>query len=367
MTATAGQRRRRRLAAGTSLLSLAAGCGSSQLADVADLAAEPPLPYSVLVTGGAFVEPAAAAGVAAPLQRTFPPLQPLEEVFPLQAVADVLRDGRVFVRVEPDAGAAERRASLARCADAIPMHEGELQAMLAAARRDGHDFLLVIERVRDDVIEARGVNGQWPITASVWLLIGLGMLIPDHTYESRAELHVALRDVQTGRPLYRSVLSGGAVDLSLLERTDALGVVTSILVPPFLVGDDQRVVADTVRRIASLSLLGSLARQLKSRDSESRIASALPVALSVAVDDRGLWVEVEGEDTLSAARLAVDSRAVDRGAAEFEQSLLASARESDGRWRYRGRLSPVPRGRFLQVLVQTVSGRVASTTVALRR
>src|SRR5690606_15567341 len=134
-------------------------------------------------------------------------------------------------------------------------------------------------------VEKLGINGQWPITAAVWLMLGLGLVIPDHSFESRANLRVSLHEAQTGTVVHDTVLSGGAVDLSLVERTDFLGLVTSILVPPFWVGDDDRRVENNVRDTATRRLLESTARQLKSVEVSERIDERMPA--QVAITARG--------------------------------------------------------------------------------
>ena len=360
-------------AAGTPLLLTAlalaalalAGCRSGGLADLSGIAAEPALPYSVLVTGGAFAE-FEPDGEVAHLRRTYRPTAALDEAIPLGTVVQVLRQGRVFVRIAGDDSDPALRAKIAAQIGPAPVHEAELQAFLERARRGGHDFLLVVERLEDGPVELRGVNGQWPITAAVWLMIGLGMVIPDHTYESKAQLHVALRDVQSGRTLYSDQFGSGLIDLSLIERTDFLGLVESIVVPPFLVGDDDEAVEAIIRDTASARLLVSMARDLKAPPFRSKLLQQLPARVVVVLDGDAIDVEVLDADSLSSVRVQVDATPMRGPRLEtFGRALLDSAEERGGRWSYRARFPRPATGSHVQVLVQTVTGRVASATVSL--
>ncbi len=348
-------------------LGAVAGCRSAGPADLADLAAQPPLPYSVLVSGGAFVDSASVSDPAPWLARTYRPQGEGDEVLSLEELIGVLRRGRVFVQADQHRAGRAVRQRLAALAGPVPLRDSELQAVLEQARRAGYDLLLVVERLRDGPVEARGVNGQWPITLSVWLLIGLGMVIPDHTYESRAQLHVTLREVQTGRQLYSGLADGGAVDLALVERTDWLGLLQSVVVPPFWVGDDPAAVEAEVRAAASSRLLESMARELKSADVQTRVEQQLPAQVRLSLADGGVTVVVDSRERLAAVRLRRDSVPQDDpGAAAFERQLLASEVEDAAVYRYRASL-PRPAGtRFLQVLVQTVTAQAASATLSMQ-
>lgn len=349
------------------LVLLTVGCRSGGLSGLSDLAQEPPLPYSVLVTGGAFIEPGPGPEAEEPMERTYRPTGELSEAFSLATVASALSQGRVFVRIQEDTESShELRARLAGQQGPVPTdrsqpQNAELNDFLQRARGEGYDFLLVLERVQDGPVEFRGINGQWPLTLAVWILVGLGALIPDHTYESQAALHVELRDVQSGRKLYDHVLRGGSVNLPLLERTDFWGVLSSIIVPPFWVGDDAAGVEATIRGIASAQLIVSLARQLKSVDVATQISSQMPATFDVQWDGNGLRVEIRAREALSVVRMRLDQ--VAREFESFEANLLASRQREGGELIYRASLPRNLEGRSLQLLVQTVTGRVASTTI----
>ena len=348
------------------LLSLAAACSTSAGPDLTNLADGEPLSYSVLVTGGAFIEPGPASESAQPLRRTYRPGGPESEAFELAAVVDVLRRGRVFVRVEADRGSVEERRGTAGLGGGDQAGAAPSRAFLEAARRGGYDFLLVVEGLQDRPIEFRGVNGQWPVTLAVWLLAGLGLVIGDHTYESEATLSIALRDVQTGRSVYSQVLSGGPVDLSLIDRSDFLGLLQSIVVPPFWVGNDDNAVEEEVRTVSTRRLLVSLARQLKSAGVQAQVNRELPAVLQVRRAGDRLQVEIDSAESLSFARVRLGTRSQRSAEIEaFERELMLSVTESGDRYLYRASL-PVPGDQpTLQLLVQTVAGRVASTTVLL--
>jgi hypothetical protein len=355
-----------RRAAGVCGALLLAGCSSTALSDLPDLAGRPPFPYSVFVTGGAFVRSTVDAQ-APPLARTYRG-DAAAEAFPLALVADVLERGRVYVRTQLDERPSAVRARTASFGEAGAGEAADAggREFLDAVRDAGHDFLLVVEELRDGPVEQQGINGQWPVTAATWLMVGLGMLIPDHTYESRAALRVSLREVQTGRTVYEQVLSGGPVDLALLDRTGVLGLVTSIVVPPFWVADDPAKVEAHVREISTRRLLESLARQMKSVDARERVRVSVPVGIEVVPVRGGVRVRVDSSEALSFVRLRRDGDGVPAAAASaFEAELLASARAHDAWLRAEADLPLAGHGRLLQVLVQTVAGRVASVTVEL--
>ncbi|MEM7203697.1 MAG: hypothetical protein AAF628_25760 [Planctomycetota bacterium] len=346
-----------------------ASCRSTSVGDLRDLAAEPPLPYSVLVTGGAFLEFAVGAAEPPPLGRTYRPEEGLAEAVSLEQVRDVLATANVFVQAAGHEVGSPLRQAMADLEGPVGADDTELQRLLSSARSAGHDLLVVVEGLRDAPIVRRGVNGQWPITASVWLLMGLGMLIPDHTYESGAELDLAVRDVYSGRELYTGFIRPGEVDLALIDRTDVWGLISSIIVPPFWVGDDVGAVETKVRDTTTGRLLVSVARSLKSRDVRRQIEAQLPAVLSFTTDGEDALVEVDAAESLSAVRVRSDGTVLDTTAAEnFMRELLGSEQQETTRrrWAYRGRLPLAEVGSRLQVSVQTVFGRAASATVLLR-
>ncbi|MFO0279432.1 MAG: hypothetical protein ACK533_19375, partial [Planctomycetota bacterium] len=215
------------------------GACATPTADVRDFAGQPPLDCAVLVVGGAFVsggaEPGgtfvAAAGTdAAPrgaaeqgaVARDEAPPDDAPAALPIEDIVGALAKGSVFQRVvlEPDAA---RRAAIGRRLRAGAVDD-EVFAYLQQARRDGHDYVLVVERLQDGPIEGQGTNGRWPVTFATWILLGVGMFIPDRTFESRATLRVTLRDLESGRTLHDPLLFAGPVDLSLVERTDLVGL-----------------------------------------------------------------------------------------------------------------------------------------------
>jgi hypothetical protein len=322
----------------------------------------------VLVTGGAFVEPGPDPDDEAPLRRTYRPTPDLYEAFPLELVLEALSAARVFSRAEPDAAAPPRRARIAGHDQALLASSAELRELLAQARDAGHDFLLVLERVEDGRVEYRGINGQWPITLAAWLLIGLGALIPDHTYESHASLQATLRDVESGGSVMQLRSSGGVLDLPLLQRSDFLGFLTSLIVPPFWVGDDDEKVEAIVREIVTGQLAASMARQLKSTATRTSLQGLLAATPALVAEARGWRIAVQAQESLSLVRLrADDAPVVGPEFDAFERELLASGRPHEGGLglRYEALYARPPAARRVQVLLQTVSGRVASSTIVL--
>jgi hypothetical protein len=330
-----------------------------------ELASTPPLPCSVLVTGGAFVVPPRAGTPPSRRPRTF--ATDGAEVFELEAVGDALGRARACVRVAVDRRAATARRTIAAADWLLPAQRTSLDDLLQEARTAGHDCLLVVERIDDGPVEAHGVNGQWPITLTTWLLVGLGALIPDHVYEPRVSLRAALRDVQDGQLLQELVIGPGSVDLSLLQRTGAWGWVQSIVVPPFWVGDDDARVVERVRDVAVHRLIVGVAQRLKSVDVADRLSRSSPAQVEVRRAGNDLTLALEAREAVSFVRLRLDEQACDGDAfAEFHRRLLGS-RSGDGtRLLYRAPLPPLRAGTRLQVLVQTVTGRVGSTTLDLR-
>ena len=347
-------------------LLLLGACRSTTLSELSRLAETPPLPYSVLVSGGAFVSGETLPPDAPVLARTWATVPDGMECFPLQTVGDALRQGRVFERVAIDPGAPALRQRATGQPEVFPVDDQELQQLLRTARVEGHDLLLVVDRLRDGPIEEQGVNGQWPLTTAAWLLVALGMFVSDHTYESRALLRLSLRDLQTGHVVYEVPVTGGAVDLSLWERGSFLGLATSILIPPFLVGDHAENVAHEVREIFGRRLLVSVARQLKSFELQQLLKERTPAVCALRRDGNATLLQIEAKEVLGLVRLRLDDQPV--GSEEvraFEGQLLGSLRQDAGSFHYVAPLPALHGGSRLQVLLQTVTGRTTSVTLAL--
>lgn len=337
-------------------LALGASCQSPS-SELTGLADRPPLDYSVLVTGGAFLQAMPQATGA-----TFgaPTGVGANEAVAIGEILSTLERGVVFRRIAVDDDE-HRRVVLDqfRARQAAP----ELQAFLERARDQGYDLLLVVEQIQDSPIEKQGINGRWPVTLLTWLLLGIGVFIPDHTFESSATLRVTVRDLQTGAALVDSLSSAGPVDLSLVERSDVWGVLMSIVVPPFWVGDEDARTAAAVRRFSERRLLLSLARELKSEPTRQRLRERLAAAITALP---GKVLAVESGESLAAVRL----RRLDGGApipdaavADFERRLVASRQPAERGFRYEAPLPAEVGDGLLQVLVVTLRGSVASATV----
>ena len=331
-------------------LLLAAACSS--VGAVPDAATQPPLDAAVLVTGG-FA--AATEGQPGDDEPTFGKDMPTD----LQPVVDALQSAQVFRRIGLDPGAATRGT-------AVPWQQPgpERERFLQQARDDGYDWLLVVEGLRDGPIESQGINGRWPIPPGTWFLVGPGFLIPDHGFESSAILRVSVRDLESGRVLHESLVNAGPVELSLVERSSALGLFTSILVPPFWVGDDEAKVQRSVRGITLQRLLQFVARELKSPTARQRLRDGSVAAIELVPDAGGPRLRVASRQALAVVRLrqeGVDSR--DPGRLAFEQALLGSMTVQGGQYRYEAVLPASPAG-LLQVVVATIEGEVVSATFA---
>ena len=147
---------------------LCAGCQSPR-AELSGIAAQPPLDYAVLVTGGAFLTGGEGVG------DTFDAAARDGEVVPIDEVLDVLQAGLVFQHAKVDPDAVHRRAVLQQLRS--PTAEPVLLDYLQQARDQGYDFLVVVEQLQNGGIEKQGINGRWPVTLATWLLLGVGMFI----------------------------------------------------------------------------------------------------------------------------------------------------------------------------------------------
>jgi hypothetical protein len=358
------------------------GACATPTADVRDFAGQPPLDCAVLVVGGAFVtggaEPGGTFVAAAPrsdaaeqeavgqdaVARDETPPDDGPAALPIEDIVGALAKGTVFQRVvlEPDAA---RRAAIGRRLR-VGAVDDEVFAYLQQARRDGHDYVLVVERLQDGPIEGQGTNGRWPVTFATWILLGVGMFIPDRTFESRATLRVTLRDLESGRTLHDPLLFAGPIELSLVERTDLVGLLTSIVVPPFFVGDDESAVRAAVRATTERRLLSSLVRELKSGALRQRLRERAPAEITVATAADGFHVVVRAAESLGSVRLRGDG-VLTAAAAAWERDLLAAVRQDGRGFRYEATLPLALAGNRVQVLAATLRGDVASATFALER
>lgn len=334
---------------------ISTGCVSpqSELQGIAEL---PPVDAAVLVTGGAFLR-------ASPGERTFAATAPGAEgeALAIGEVYELLQRARVFQRValDDDPGRRERLREMLASRQA----GDELATTLARAREQGFDLLLVVEELQDGPIDRFGTNARWPVTLVTWVLLGVGAFIPDRTFESRATLRVTVRDLQTGYVLHDPLLTAGPVDLALTERTDLLGLLSSIVVPPFLVGDDPAAVTTAVRSTTERRLLLSLARDLKSESVRQRLRARAPASIQLERRGARAFVVVDSPDGLGLARLRC-AGLPEAEAERFAGELLASRRGDGGRFRYEAPLPAVAGGELVQVAVATVVGGVASATFA---
>ncbi len=361
---------RHRLAALLTLeLALLGGAAcTSPRSDLSSLAERPAVPASVLLTGGAFLDPPSVQGMEPgdPLARTFGELSSEAEAMSLEEVASAMVEARVFVRLEVDSSDASgsHRRSLAGRRGNLPLQESEIAELLVRAREGGHDYVLILHRLQDGPVEEFGINDRWPLTLTTWLLVGLGFLVPDHTFGSGATLRCALFEVYTGREVHRSVGSPGTVDLSLLDRTDGWGLLSSILIPPFWVGNDEVRVAEEVRVAARRRLVTALARDLKSEGCRQDLGERSPASFAIRPLEAGrVAIEIRARSGIRLVAVRADGRPIEDATQRlFESQLLASERMEAGSFVYEGELPREVGGRLLQFLAQSVSGDAASAT-----
>lgn len=355
-----------------SLVACLAACQSAgEPGGIADL---PPLDCAVLVTGGAFLQPGgrgatftsghdvSGEGRAVGEAELAEDPSAAAEAIPIERFVDELRRHRVFHRVALDGDAGHRRRVRAHLQGGAA--EDSVQQFLQRAREEGFDLLLVIEELQDGPIDEQGTNGRWPITFATWILLGFGALIPDRTFESRATLRVTLRELQSGRVLHDPLLAAGPVELALFERSDLLGLLLSIVVPPFWVADDQEMVAAAVRATTQQRLLLSLARDLKSESVRQRLRERGAARIVLVEDGAAPIVRADSAESLSLVRLRGRRDLPPEAAAAFERELLASRRWDGERFHYEAVLPEAARTGRIQVLLGTIRGSVASATFA---
>lgn len=342
------------------LLLFTAGCQSAG-GELSLLPQQPPLDYAVMVTGGALLGAQPGVGQVNTFQVVTPTsAAEATEPLALDMLQQTLRENRVFQRTELEPDRSWRHDMLARLRGGNV--DPQVQAYLESLRDRGFDLLLVVEQLQDGPVESLGVNGRWPITLATWFLLGVGVLIPDHTFESRATLRITLRDLQTGRVLHDPLLGGGPIDLSMIERSDFVGLLMSILVPPFWVGDDQEGVRTAIRDVTAQRLLQRLARELKSDLVRQRLRERAVAAIDLGVADGSLRLRIDATADLVSVRVRIDGEPLAAGpTAELQRSLLASRRRDGDRFHYEASMA-APSAAAVQVLVATIGGDIASAT-----
>ena len=113
--------------------------------------------------------------------------------------------------------------------------------------------------------------------------------------------------------------------------------------------------------------LVGLAQRLKSVDVADRLARSQPASVTLRRAGAGLAIEVVAQETISFLRLRVDDRVLEGPDFDrFHRAFLASRATTDVALSYGAELPVVPRGLRLQVLVQTMTGRVGSVSMDLR-
>jgi len=348
----------------TLVLVLAGACASADIPSESALAALPPLPYRISINGGAFLPESDRKMPAEPpvtghrliAAKTYP--EGVAEPIELERIISVLRRTRLATAVVVPAGvSAADREKLAL----NPTGDG-FETARRQAEAAGADLMLVIEGMRDAPVVEHGRTDQWPISTAAWLIIGLGMFVPDHRYESTAELVASVWDVHSGARLRRIPISPKTVDLALVDRSDFWGIVLSIIVPPTLLWNDDDNVVHEVRAVTDRSLLLGLVERLKSREVMQDLSKGLHLT---ARPDGGVLVRVETQQELRSVEVEIDG-ARWSGTDKFAASLLATQRKQpSNRNEYRWVIPPVD-GRELRVIVETLAGQVISSTVGLK-
>ncbi len=344
-------------------------CQSTANTDFSELAKRPALPYAVHVTGGAFLSGVETVA-GSPLSSTFAGEgdEPAMEALGLAEMVDALRSARVFSHIDEDRSGQDFRHQLSALGAAMDLNDPAMRDYLSSVRASGADYLLVVQGLQDAPVVDRGINDRWPATLALWLLVGLGAIIPDHSYETTATLEIALREVQTGQliPGTRQVLSGGPLELSLVSRGSSWWWLKMILIPPFWIGSDEAEVARKMREDTSRRLMFSMARVLKDATLEQALRDHEAAQAVCIRSENGLLVQVSAKESLSFLRLRLDSAPLAGPLFDaFERDLIASESLSGEGFLYSAEWAGAPASGRLQIRAQTVGGRVASTTIEL--
>jgi len=358
------------------LVPLFSSCVGTGAPDAARLARLPPLPFRIALCGGALLSPdqrskpqkmADVEDDTILALRTYAGVNPEPIAFrDLSSLLERGRLGTVLLPIDAKRPNLREKAAL-ESADSAAAIE-----LRRKAEARGADLLLVVHGIRDAPVIQHGVNSQWPISSIAWLLVGLGMFIPDHRFESQAHLLASIRDAHSGAVLYDNlVISAGAMDLALVERTDWLGIVESLIVPPPLVGNDPESVVETVREESNIRMLLQLLALLKTPETLERIRAAQPFRLVLEEEAPGrVLVRVRSQQEIQAVTIEVGSERHplprQRRDAFLVPFLSSGRRSSPGEaWIYRGTLDSLAIGSEVRVLISTVAGERVSSTLRL--
>ncbi|MEE2888433.1 MAG: hypothetical protein VX951_13465 [Planctomycetota bacterium] len=339
-----------------------ASCTFTDVEGLQSLREKPALPYSVLITGGGFVQVPVSPDAAGLMSRTFKTSDSRLEAFDLEQLRRTLDSGNVFVANKADSGPVADRLKVS---GGPFLNDEALQSVLARARAGGHDFLLVVERIQDGPVELREINDRWPFTLAAWLF-GMGALIPDHTYESEARLQVSLRDAYSGRRVsaQQIIIEPGPIDLNMFERCGLLGFVQSVLWPPFFTSTDPDSIVESMELESASRMLISLVRRLKSAEVREQLYRSGTIMISARAVGGGWQISVDTQEPISAVALRFDGRELQSDATRgFEQALLSSGKEDGDQWEYRAVYSGKHGKGVLQFAVQTEAAKVRSMTI----
>ncbi|MFQ5503957.1 MAG: hypothetical protein ACE5F1_04065 [Planctomycetota bacterium] len=353
-------------------------CAGTAVPDLERLALLPPLPHRVVLSGGAILDveqrDAPGEGVGSPSvlsDKTYP--KGIAEPISFARLEDVLRRARVASRliVFRDMKPPAREAVAISAAKDQQDQKAAFERMRNRAEEDDADLLLVIEGLRDAPVVDLGRNGQWPVSSIAWLLVGLGMFIPDHRFESSVALSASLWDVHSGSRIARVRVSPGSVDLSLLERTDFLGILESIIIPPTLVGSSSEEVVEHVRHESDRRLLLGLAARLKAPEMRQRLLNNLSGLALTELQNHRVLVQTESPQEVQSIAVQIDGATWEDSRVDvFRKSFFASERRLSRRdflLDYRAQIVVPEHVSEFRVILQTVAGQKASTTIELEK
>ncbi len=355
--------------------------------DLDYLARFPPISYKLALGGGAILRPEQRSSpkpensegaddesqgeqetqderVLTP--KTF--VEGVAEPILFETIRETLVKGRVTsaLIVLPSDTMGEREAL------AMESHMGkDLGIARKRAEDAGADLILVIEGLEEAPILVQGVTNTWPVAGAVWLLVGLGGLIPDTRFESQARLKASLRDVYTGRRVLTLSVTSDPMDLSLFQRAGFWKIVLHILIPPPLVGSDEEVVAPVVREEVKRQLLLKLVARLKSEETREQLLRELDFRLELK-EQRGRKVSlmVQSPQEIKFMEIWINGKQADDQRVQDFRTRFYRSRHMVPRLdlqRYQAELSGLPRKAQVRVLVLTLSGQRVSSTLTLER
>jgi hypothetical protein len=191
------------------------------------------------------------------------------------------------------------------------------------------------------------------------------MFVPDHDFEVAVRFKASLRDVYTGKVLQSIVVTPGPFSLSLFQRGSVLGLITSIIVPPSLVGSDPDSVVAKLRKESRQRLILRMLARLKDPQTDESLKRNVPIRLDLLQARRGeVSVVIRGRQEVLALGLTLDGKPLQESRLRVA-SLLATERREEGQVSYAKVLRGLPGRGILRVHVRDLAGNQVSGSLNL--